>query len=312
MLFVDGRGHQHAAGAGHVSSQLGGDSYVAHAGGHEHLFVYALHLRADVVQIGLRLLGMVGNADAAGQVDHEAGHARLLLHLARQIEQQPGHDRVVIPVRGVGGQEGVQRKLLYAHVGELFHGLKDLFLGHAVFGIPGFAHHRVAQCEFSAGIEAQADLLRDAAVRRQKVDVGDVVQVDDGPQLSRQLILLGRRLVGGEHDFLAGESAGLRQHQLGQRGAVHAAALLLVDGQNRRVRQCLDGEVLPESGVPVKRGVQMAGALAQHGLVIQVKRRRMLLDDFLQLLFAGTETGGHRNSSKAFVNAFVSVKDTGM
>lgn len=61
----------------------------------------------------------------------------------------------------------------------------------------------------------------------QKIDVADVVQVDGGPQLGGQGELLGGGVVGGEHDLISGKAAAVRHHQLGEGGAVGAAALLL-------------------------------------------------------------------------------------
>ena len=64
-------------------------------------------------------------------------------------------------------------------------GLKDLWAGHAVFGVPRVAHAGVADVQLSAGVVAQADLFRDAAVLFEELYVGDVVQIDDGAQFAR-------------------------------------------------------------------------------------------------------------------------------
>ena len=137
----------------------------------------------------------------------------------------------------------MQRKALDAHAHQLLHGLEDLSLGHAKLRNAGLAHAGGAEVQLSAGIVAQADLLRHAAVGGQKRDVGDIVEVDVGVQTAGILVLLRRRLVGGEHDLIAGEAAGFGQHQLRQRRAVHAAALLLQNFQNEGVRAGLDGVV---------------------------------------------------------------------
>ena len=68
----------------------------------------------------------------------------------------------------------------------------DLFPGHAVLGLAGVVHHLEAllalpQLEGAAGVEAAGDFLGDVSDGvLQKVDVGDVVQVDGGPQLGGQ------------------------------------------------------------------------------------------------------------------------------
>ena len=54
-----------------------------------------------------------------------------------------------------------------------------------------------------------------------------VVQVDVGTQLIGFFHVVHGGLVGGEHDVAAGKTASLAEHQLGQGGAVHTAALFL-------------------------------------------------------------------------------------
>ena len=72
LLLVDGLGDQAAVGAHHKAAHLGADGHVAHAGGNQGdtssyaAGVYPLADGADVVGL---LLGQVGDADAAGQVD---------------------------------------------------------------------------------------------------------------------------------------------------------------------------------------------------------------------------------------------------
>lgn len=56
-------------------------------------------------------------------------------------------------------------------------------------------------------------------------NVSDIVKINDGTKLLRKLIILARGYVGGEHHLLALKAHGIRKHQLGERGAVGAAAL---------------------------------------------------------------------------------------
>ena len=80
---------------------------------------------------------------------------------------------------------------------------------------------------------------------------------------------------------MAGKAADLAEHQLGQGGAIHAAALLLEDLQDDRVRQCLDRKILLESLVPAKGLVDAADILPDALFVVDVERRGHIFDDLL-------------------------------
>ena len=103
--------------------------------------------------------------------------------------------------------------------------------------------------------------------------MGQIVQVDVSAQLVGFLHVLCRRLVGGKHDVAAGKAAGLAHQQLGVAGAVDAAALLLQNFQDVRVRGGLDGKVLLEAFIPAECGVDLAGVRADTGLIVQVEGR---------------------------------------
>ena len=72
--------------------------------------------------------------------------------------------------------------------------------------------------ENSAGIVTAADLFRQMAQSLfQKIDMSDIVQIDDGSQLVSQLEILSRCIVGREHDIVSSTAHSLGQHQLCQR-----------------------------------------------------------------------------------------------
>ena len=99
-----------------------------------------------------------------------------------------------------------------------------------------------------------------------------------------QLVLLGQGVVGGEHDLAAPEAAFLRQHQLGEAGAVRAAALLPEDVQQSGGGGGLDGEILLEAAVPGEGGAEAAGVGPDAGLVVEVEGGGVLGGDGVQLL----------------------------
>ena len=148
--------------------------------------------------------------------------------------------------------------------------------GEAVFRLSRVAHDRVADGEGSAGIVAEADRIGETAVSPQQVDIGQVVQVDEGAELPCLGELFGRHGVGGKDHVLPGETAGLRQGQFRGGRAVQAAAFILHDPQDRRIRQGLDGEVFHKVFAPGKGRLQPAGAGTDPLLVIEMERRREL------------------------------------
>ena len=68
--------------------------------------------------------------------------------------------------------------------------------------------------------------------------------------------LLGRRVVGGEHDVLAHDPEPLAEHELGQARAVHAAALVVQQAENGRVRAGLDRIIFLIPRVPLEGALQ--------------------------------------------------------
>ena len=105
---------------------------------------------------------------------------------------------IVVIGNGVGGQEGVDAEVFRTHGLELLIALDNLFLGEAVLGLAGVVHDLEAlfaltQGKDAAGIVAAGDGLGDVAdCLLQEVDVGEVIQVDDGVLLVRLNVLFRR------------------------------------------------------------------------------------------------------------------------
>ena len=118
----------------------------------------------------------------------------------------------------------------------------------------------------------------------QEVDVGDVVQIDDGVHLAGKFIFLRLGLVGGEHDLVALEAHRVRQHQLRDGRAVHAAALLLQELEDVGVGAGLDREVLAEAGIPGEGIVHGLRGCADARLVVEVEGRGVFRNDFVELV----------------------------
>ena len=213
-------------------------------------------------------------------------HTGGLLHPDSQLEQDTCQLRVILIGNGIGSKESVDAEVLGTLGGQLLVAFDHLFLGHAVLGIAGLVHDlkalfALAQTEGAARVIAAEDVLRHTGDTLQKFHHGGIVQIDVGAQLVGLLHILHGSLVGGEHDFAAGETAHLAEHQLSQGRAVHAAALLLEDLQDDRVWQSLDGKILLEAFVPAECLVDAAGIFTDALLIVDMERRGHILNDLL-------------------------------
>ena len=296
VLLVDGSSYQSAVGAGGEAAHLGEDGDIAHAGGDQNFFKLLADALADGHDVVLRLLGAVRDADAAGQVDVGDMHAGGLLDADSQLEEDACQLRIIGVRDGVGGEEGVDAKVFGTLCSQLLVAVDHLLLSHAVLGVAGLVHDlealfALAQLEGAARIVAAEDVLRHTGHAVEEVHHRGVVEVDISAQLVSLLHVLHRGLVGGEHDVAAAEAAHFAEHQLSQRGAVHAAALFLQDLEDDGVRQSLDRKILAEALVPAECLVDAAGVLADALLVIDVEGGGYVLNDVLS----------HRLSQKRFL-----------
>jgi len=281
---------QHAADevavrAGDHAAAFHGEAHRRESGRHERALVGGLDRLADVREVHGGLLGPVRDADAAAEVEKLDAHAHALLHLDREVEKHLRRLDEILGVELVRRHHGVQAEALHALVAQHAVAFEKLLAREAVLGLLGLTDDRVAGLE-RAGIVAEAHELRQASAECgfEKLDVAEVVEVDQRAHLVRFLKLLCRSVVRGEDDVLAAEAGGLAQAQFGQRRAVAAHAHLAHQIEDVRVGQRLDRkEVLKPAGHPGKRAVKRLGVGAHGGFVVQVERRADLGGDGLQL-----------------------------
>lgn len=114
--------------------------------------------------------------------------------------------------------------------------------------------------------------------------MGEVIQVDDGVLLVRLNVLFRRGFIRREHDLVAGEAALIAHDQLGQRGAVHAAALLLQHLEDAGGGGGLGRQSIPGNQGSRQRPGSLPGGLADAGFVIEMEGSGILLADRLQLI----------------------------
>ena len=197
MLFMDGLCYKGAVGSHHETSQLGADCHVIHARGYQDFLINLAHAVPNGQYIVGFLVRAVGNADAAGQIDELHMGPCLLLEPYRQFKEDFCKHGIVLQGHRVAGQEGMDAKMLRTLVLQYLKCLKHLLCGHPVFGIPGIVHDVIAHLEHAARIKTAADGLRDISQGLlQALNMGYVVQVDDGSQLLSICKFLRRSVIG--------------------------------------------------------------------------------------------------------------------
>ena len=269
LLLVDSLGDQTAVGAHHKAAHLSADGHIAHAGGNQDLVVGRVHPLADGVDVVGLLLGQVGDADAAGQVDEGDVCAGLALQAHGKLKEDARELGVVVVGDGVAGKECVDAKVLGALGLEHAERLEELLGGHAVLGVAGVIHDAVGELEQAAWIKAAADRFGDGPRNTLKeLDVADVVKVDDGTQLVGELKVGSRRVVGREHDVVSRDTQRAGNHELGIARAIAAAAVFVENGDERRVGIGLDGKVFLKARVPCKGVAHFLHVAADARLVV--------------------------------------------
>ena len=184
MFFMDCRGYQTAIRSHHKTSHLGINRHIAHTVGGKHLIIHLMYTGADLQNIIRLLLRTVGNANAAGQIDKADFYAQLVLQLHCYIKQHLGQQRIILVGHRIGAQECVQTELLYALGLHDPEGLKQLFGGHTVLGVPRVVHNIIGDLKHTAGIVAAAHFAGQlAAGFFHGFNMGNVIQVDDTAQV---------------------------------------------------------------------------------------------------------------------------------
>ena len=176
---------------------------------------------------------------------------------------------VVVVGDGVASKECVDAKVLGALGLEHAERLEELLGGHAVLGVAGVIHDAVGELEQAARIKAAADRFGNGPRNALKeLDVADVVKVDDGAQLVGELKVGSRRVVGREHDVVAGDAQRAGDHELGIARAIAAAAVFVENGDECRVGIGLDGKVFLKARVPCEGIAHLLHVAADARLVI--------------------------------------------
>ena len=283
MLLMQHGRDKRTVGCQHKAAHLGENRHIAHTGGDQNFLKLFADTLADGCNVVAALVGAVGDAHTARQIDELDLGAGALMQADSQLKQDTGQLGVIVIGDGVAGQEGVNTELLGTGSHQLGVCLGHLVLAHAVLGITGVVHDTVAQLKHTARIVAAAYGLGYTGNLLKKFDMGQIIQIDVRAEVVGLLHILRRGIVGGKHNVTAPEAAGLAHQQLRIAGAVDAAALLLQDLEQIGVRRGLYGEIFFKALVPAERSVDPAGIFPDTLFVIEVERGGNIGGDFFRL-----------------------------
>ena len=286
MLAVDGPGDQGSVRARHETAHFREEGDVSESGRHEDFFVYLFNAGADLCNVVRFLVRRVGNADTAGEVDEGKRYPALFLDLDRQLEEVPGQGRIVVVRHGVRHEESMYTETLGALGFQNLEGFENLLMGHTVLTVAGIIHNGIAYRVEAARIVAAADGFGNLPQSLfQNIDLGEVIEIDDGPVFGRQGEFLCRRIVRGKHDLIAREARGVGKYKLRGGRAIHAKAVVLHYSHDEGIGFRLDREIFAEARVPGKGVLHSRAVPADAGLVIDMERRRILRRNLFQFFF---------------------------
>ena len=253
------------------------------------------------------LLGFIGNAEAAADVEEFETDAEFLLDQGRDLQEHAGGFHHVGVIQLVGGDHGVQAEALGAPCLGAAVGVHHLLMGDAVFGLFGMADDDVAGTA-RPGIVAEADQLGEFG---DLVDQADIVEIEDAAAvLGRKGEFLGAGIVRGEHDLLGLGPDLAGKNQLGDGAAVEAEAHLLHQAQNAAIGQGLNGEILAEAGNAGKGFFELLSRFANARFVIDMEGGAVMGGDVADHREeAGFESFGHGHSGHSPEKRKVPVKE---
>ena len=286
-------------GCEHEAAHFGVDCYIAHTVGNQDVIISLMDTFTDNGNVIRGLGRLIGYADAAGEVDEADICSGLLMKTDGQLEELSGEFRIVLIGDGIAGKECMDAKVLDALLHEGLESGFHLALGHSVFGVSGVIHDTVGHLEDSAGIETATHGLRQftAACLFAEVDMGNIIQVDDGANLLGIGIFLSGSVIGGEHDVVSVQIQCLTEHELHFRGTVGATVVLIQDLDDFGVRSGFDGKVLAVARVPGEGFLYSGNILADSLFIIEIERGRIGFGNFFYLFLGDKCFLFHRGNS---------------
>ena len=270
VFFVDGFGNQEAVGSGNDAAAFEGEGGGLEAGIEDVFGVEGFDSPGNGAEVNGRVIRAVGDADAAAEVHEVDGNPGASGDFGEEGEEHVGGFDEVGGVEFVGGHHGVDAEVLNAFLSGDAVGFDHLRAGESVLGFFGFADDVVAGF-LGSGVESEGEGVGEADFF-EIVEVGDVVEVDEGADVFGFSIFFQGCVVGGEEGALAGDAECFGEDEFGEGGAVGAHSFFGEDLNDPGVGAGFHGVVVAEAGGgPLEGGGEIPGGSAYAFLVVDVE-----------------------------------------
>ena len=280
---MNGLCHQTAIGCQHKPPQFRINSYIIHTFRHKYLLISPAHTFADDHNIIRFFIRPVRNAHPAGEIDKRYMNIQFPPELHRQRKQN-FRQRGIIRLRsGIACQKGVNSEMFYSFLFHIAKGFLHLLSGHAIFRIPRLVHNIVLNGKIPARIKTAAHGFPERRDLFIKFQMGNIVEIYDCPQIICQFKILSGCHIGRKHNLVSRKSHFLWQIQLRIGGTVHTNPLLPQNLHQKRIRRSFHRKIFLKSPVPRKSRFQLPCIFPDSFLIIDMKRRRIFLDNLLYL-----------------------------
>ena len=211
MLFMDCFCHKASIRSKHKTAKLCVNRHIAHSSRNKNLFVHFSYTFTDHLDIVRFLIRFVRDSHTTGKVDELDMYTGLFLKLNCYFKQSTCKCRIIFISYSITCKECMDTELFCAFGLQDLECLKNLFSCHTVFGISRIIHNAVGNFEKSTRIITAADRLRNLSDRLfQKINVCDIVQVDDRAELISKCKFLCRCIIGRKHNIFSNLSDRLR------------------------------------------------------------------------------------------------------
>ena len=225
---MDSLCHKTAIRSHHKTSHLCVNSHIAHSCRYQNLIVHLMYTGADNWYIVWCLIRLISHANSTWKIYKSNIAAGLIFKLNNQLKKLLCKLWIILVGYCIACQECMHAKVFSAFWLKNFECLKKLFLCHSILGVSRIVHDTVWQCEHSTRIISAAYCLRNMSdCFLQKINMCEIIEIDDSTKLVCICKFLCRCIIWWKHDMLSVEAAWLCKHKLCVWWAVTAHVIIL-------------------------------------------------------------------------------------
>ena len=168
------------------------------------------------------LFRAIRNADAAAEIDEADSHALFISDFISQIKHHGNRAKKPRQFQFCRNHHGMDANVGNALFLSPVHAGHELFFSHAVLCFFRLADDGIAPCQFRPRIITEADFFRNNMKPIQVIQIGYIIQIDNGSQFIGFDKFFIRRIIGRKYDFFSSDAHGFGKYQLCHGAAVRA------------------------------------------------------------------------------------------